>query len=483
MHRAHTKAAALVILLCVLGGCPRREKKASPTPAPAAKEQKKTKEKLAALPYLNWVPVKDEEGKKSSVTVHRPELTSPGLNFYNSRPRHEALLMDMQGKILHRWKSGLDQPGVEERTWSKVWGHFDFAGWHHSELRPDGSVMAIVHYQSVIKLDWDSRVLWSAKLPAHHDLDVADNGEVYVLDARVMKLKQGKRDRLFLDNGIVVLSPDGKERRRHSLFELLSKAPRTREFMARTVRESLKIYDEALNSGYEAAAKMAPALNLSLMATQLRMILDGKFSGSRRTKLMFLTGLYPIDLLHANSLEIIREDAPGGMWKAGDLLISLRTPNMVVVLDPKAGKVRWTWGPGQVLRQHQPTVVEGDRVLLFDNGEESRGSRILEVDPRNDEVVWRYEGKKPADFFSIIRGGVQRLPNGNTLITDSESGRAFEVTKAGQTVWEYYNPDLSVVAIVLLRAPIYRMSRFPPSQFKDRLGAPSPPSPSPKNPQ
>ena len=469
MHRVHTKAAALVILLCVLGGCPRRDRKVSRAPDTAAKKEKKANDKLAALPYLNWIPVKDQEGKKSNVTAHKPALTSPGLNFYNSRPRHEALLMDMEGKILHRWMSDLDQPGDEEKTWSKVWGHFDFAGWHHSELLPDGGVLAIVHYQSVIKLDWDSRVLWTAPVPAHHDLDVADNGDIYVLDARPMKRKQGKHERLFLDNGVVVLSPDGKEKRRYSLFQLLSKARRTRKLMVGSMREGMKIYDEALNSGYEVAAKMAPPLNLSLMATQLRMILNGKFSGSRRTRLMFLTGLYPIDLLHANSLEIIREDAPG-LWKAGDVLISLRTHNMVLVLDLEAGEVRWTWGPGEVLRQHQPTLVEGGRVLLFDNGEEARGSRALEVDPRKDEVVWQYKGNKPADFFSIIRGGVQRLPNGNTLITDSETGRALEVTRAGEKVWEYYNPDLSVVAIVLLRAPIYRMTRFPLDMFKERLG-------------
>jgi hypothetical protein len=32
------------------------------------------------------------------------------------------------------------------------------------------------------------------------------------------------------------------------------------------------------------------------------------------------------------------------------------------------------------------------------------------------------------------------LPNGNTLITESDRGRAFEITRSGRVVWEYYNP-------------------------------------------
>ena len=37
-------------------------------------------------------------------------------------------------------------------------------------------------------------------------------------------------------------------------------------------------------------------------------------------------------------------------------------------------------------------------------------------------------------------GSQQRLPNGNTLITDSFAGRAFEVTAQGRMVWRFDNP-------------------------------------------
>ncbi len=48
---------------------------------------------------------------------------------------------------------------------------------------------------------------------------------------------------------------------------------------------------------------------------------------------------------------------------------------------------------------------------------------------------------KPAwNFFSPRIGNAKRLPNGNTLITESSFGRFFEVTREGEVVWEYVNP-------------------------------------------
>ena len=43
-------------------------------------------------------------------------------------------------------------------------------------------------------------------------------------------------------------------------------------------------------------------------------------------------------------------------------------------------------------------------------------------------------------FFTATCGTAERLPNGNTLITESDNGRAFEVTPDKEIVWEFYNP-------------------------------------------
>jgi hypothetical protein len=42
--------------------------------------------------------------------------------------------------------------------------------------------------------------------------------------------------------------------------------------------------------------------------------------------------------------------------------------------------------------------------------------------------------------YSHIGGFAERLPNWNTLITETTTGRIFEVNREGQIVWEYVNP-------------------------------------------
>jgi outer membrane protein assembly factor BamB len=77
----------------------------------------------------------------------------------------------------------------------------------------------------------------------------------------------------------------------------------------------------------------------------------------------------------------------------------------------------------------------------------------VEVDPRTDEVVWEFRAPEPEAFYTMARGASQRLPNGNTILVDSDHGHAFEVTAAGKVVWEYYQPSSGdkVAAIVRLK--------------------------------
>jgi len=65
------------------------------------------------------------------------------------------------------------------------------------------------------------------------------------------------------------------------------------------------------------------------------------------------------------------------------------------------------------------------------------GSRVLEIDPVSLELVWSY---RAANFYSFNISSAQRLPNGNTLITEGAPGRVFEATADGDIVWEFMNP-------------------------------------------
>lgn len=62
------------------------------------------------------------------------------------------------------------------------------------------------------------------------------------------------------------------------------------------------------------------------------------------------------------------------------------------------------------------------------------------MNPATNAIVWKYQDKPTWNFFSPRMGLAQRLPNDNTLITESSFGRFFEVTNEGEIVWEYVNP-------------------------------------------
>ena len=68
-------------------------------------------------------------------------------------------------------------------------------------------------------------------------------------------------------------------------------------------------------------------------------------------------------------------------------------------------------------------------------------SRVLEIDPRRgNEIVWSYADEMVNAFYSAFMGNAQRLANGNTHITESATGRLFEVTPEREVVWEYILP-------------------------------------------
>ena len=60
--------------------------------------------------------------------------------------------------------------------------------------------------------------------------------------------------------------------------------------------------------------------------------------------------------------------------------------------------------------------------------------------PATNEVTWSYADEMVNAFFTAFMGNAQPLPNGNVHITESATGRLFEVTRAGEVVWEYVIP-------------------------------------------
>jgi hypothetical protein len=165
------------------------------------------------------------------------------------------------------------------------------------------------------------------------------------------------------------------------------------------------------------------------------------------------------DWAHANSVSIIPDNSHADpAFTPGNIMVSYRELNTVIIIDRQTGDIVWKMGPNdsQTIGQHDAYMIGSDRpgagnIMVFDNGLSagyppvSRAfSQVLEIDPVTRAVMWRYNaaysGYQPWYFFSPIVSGAQRLVNGNTIITEGTKGRLFEVTAEGDIVWEYYNP-------------------------------------------
>ena len=138
---------------------------------------------------------------------------------------------------------------------------------------------------------------------------------------------------------------------------------------------------------------------------------------------------------HCNSLEV----TPDGDW-----LLSFRLTDTVAIVDGASGDVRWRWGAGHLSHQHHATWLENGNILVFDNGchrrEAPSHSTVIEIERATRKVVWSYKAEPILAFFSFMVGSSERLANGNTLITEGATGRLFEVTPEGETVWEFVSP-------------------------------------------
>jgi hypothetical protein len=155
------------------------------------------------------------------------------------------------------------------------------------------------------------------------------------------------------------------------------------------------------------------------------------------------------DPTHVNS---VHELGPNRWWEAGDarfepgnLLLSARTLDAILVVDRRTGDIVWTWSEG-LDRQHEAVMVPEGRIgeglfLVFNNGLANRfayrRSSVMAIDPVARSLVWEYSDP---NFYSSLAGSQVSLPNGNLLITSSHGGRAFELTPGKEIVWQWIPP-------------------------------------------
>ncbi|SNT40867.1 arylsulfotransferase family protein [Tropicimonas sediminicola] len=155
------------------------------------------------------------------------------------------------------------------------------------------------------------------------------------------------------------------------------------------------------------------------------------------------------DITHLNDVEVLSPEMADAYpdFDAGDVMVSLRNPNMVIVFDPETLDAKWS-KVGPWIRQHDPDFGADGWIAVLDNrndgadGTRFGGSRVVLIRPKGPfGGEWRvaYENSASTPFFTAKRGVLDLPGNGNILVTESEAGRVFEFDRSGDIVWEYIN--------------------------------------------
>lgn len=348
-------------------------------------------------------PARAGTPQESGVTVHDPALAAPGATFMvGYRPEgFAAWIVDAEGRVLHRWNA----------TFSAIFGnpapHLSYQArditiaMHGAHLFPNGDLL--VNFQDnsfpygsgLVKLDRDGKVLWKLDRHTHHDVNVQPDGTIWVPSQHYR--------------------PDG-------LPEFPGLAPWYYEDTVLKVSPDGRVLDEI--SVLKAFLSQPGALSITYDAR---------------------TDIAASDPLHLNNVEPLPAAFADRFpqFKPGDLLVSLRNTNTIAVIDPETRQVKWALA-GLVERQHDPDFLPNGHIMVYDNkgGDPAcGGTRIVEIEPVSQEVVWRYDGCAGKPFFAETRGEQAVLSNGNVLTFEPHAGRVFEVTHEPEPrlVWEYYN--------------------------------------------
>lgn len=341
----------------------------------------------------------------AGVTLNRRSEVEPGVTLISGffADTNELRLVRNDGTVVHRWPVSFKEVFPDERH-VRPPSRFPHTDWnvdlHGAHAFPDGSVVLNFEYGGLVKLDRCGDVIWTVARMTHHSIDLSENGTFWVPGRRWVERvsKHPPFEAPYYEDTLIEVSQDGEVLREISVVGLF--------------------YKNGLHS--------------MLLANGLFEV-SSVFGWNR-------------ELLHLNDIEeLTSELAPRfPQFSVGDLLLSLRSFNLVMVVDPDTETIKWHQ-TGPWIRQHDPDFDDSGRILVFNNNNDANGgalfggSNILGIDPSTRDVTVEYEAPPGSLWFTKFRGQQQILPNGNALITEYDAGRVFEVTTEGELVWEFIN--------------------------------------------
>lgn len=393
----------------------------------------------------------------TGVTVYNPEKCWNGYTIFPARELG-AMLMDMNGTELQLWKGLHGFP-------NKILP----GGYVMGQSGERNNAFGMQDLVDLVQIDWDGNIVWKfdkhefiedpGEKPRwmarqHHDYQREGNPVGYYVPGMEPKVDGGNTlilvhknvknpkisDKVLLDDSIIEVNWDGDI-----------------------------VWEWNCNEHFDEFGFSEAAKNILFRDPNMRSAGGGMG-----------------DWMHINSMSVL---GPNKWYDAGDerfhpdnIIWDGREANIIAIISKKTGKIVWKVGPeydtseelkklGWIIGQHHAHMIprglpgEGN-IIVFDNGgwggygAPNPGSptgrmnalrdysRVLEFDPISLKIVWQYTPAEagyivPVDasrFYSPFISGAQRLPNGNTLITEGSGGRLIEVTADHEIVWEYISP-------------------------------------------
>lgn len=445
--------------------------------------------------------------------VHRDERALDGSTLIAPLTSREILLLDLAGEVVHRW----ERP---EQTESAIlledgnllrWGMIP-----DDERRFQGPG---VGGGVVEEIDWEGNPVWRYELAndrelLHHDIALLPDGNVLILAweyrSREEAIAAGRDPEQVDERG---LWPDVVHELRPTppegaaivwtwrVWDHLVQDLDPERANHGSVPEHPGRVD--LNADHRDAPPPTREEILERERIEAEMAAlgyggDGEDDDEEREP---MSGSAP-DWLHTNGIDHLPEH---------DLIVlSVPRLNELWVIDHsttteeaagstggrwgRGGELLWRWGnprtygagrnrDQQLSFQHDPTWLPADesgalRLLVFNNGRvrpdgeswSSVDELVLPFDPERgflrepgepfgpEAPAWSYSD--PGTFYSSFISGAQRLPNGNTLICSGAQGRVFEVTRAGEVVWDLRNPYTGDIDHGIPVNALYRAVRF-----------------------
>ena len=378
--------------------------------------------------------------------VHQP-ASFDGYTLINPLRTTEMVLIDPRGRVVHSWSGALPQAVA----YLEPNGHLlrgVLSG--NTKFTRGGSQGLVEEY------DWQGNKVWSFQYSSstfcsHHDFTRLPNGNLLLIAwewiDKATALAAGRDPALLADDE---LWPD-------KIIEVQPTASGGNIVWEWRAWDHLIQDLDATKGNYGDVAKHPERIDLNY-DTQ-NGIADWLHSNAihynPRLDQIILSvrefhEVWVID--HSTTTAEAASSRGGRSGKGGDLLYRWGNPAAY-----RAG----TKADQRLFRQHDAQWIDdnlpgGGRLLVFNNGPDRGYSSVEEVaaptpDARGNyprsgaawgpkDATWTYTAPNRTDFFSGFISGAQRLPNGNTLICEGQSGRSFEVTPAKQVVWQYMCP-------------------------------------------